>query len=243
MHEAQPHSAPALRLGLVAAAVGAAFAIPWIASLASAPLGGHALAHAVVHHAVQAALSLAVIGAFALRDSAVDCGLRLPRRRQDVGRAAAWSLLVAALFTLVRYVPNVVAGQAPEPDYPMSIGSFTGWVFFQGLYVGPTEEILFRSLVIGVLTRAALPRLPIHRTSLSGATLLAAVIFAGAHYQAIGVAPWYVATFQMTYAVVLGVIYGHWFEKTRSVLVPALAHNATDLFATLVAFGLGAFWR
>ncbi|HEY3800687.1 MAG TPA: CPBP family glutamic-type intramembrane protease [Caulobacteraceae bacterium] len=243
MDDGQRRRAPARSAGLIAAAAAAAFGIPWIASRVTAPLAGHDLARVLAHHTVQAALSLVVIAAIKVIGGGFDFGLRLPRGRADIGRAVASSLVVAALFTLVRYVPNIIAGQPPAPDHPLSVGSIAGWGLFEGVYVGPTEEVLFRSLAIGLLAQAALPALRIRRLEISGATLVAALLFAAAHFQAIGAAPWYVAVFQMTYAFVLGALYGYWFEKSRSLLVPALAHNATDLFATLVSFGVGAVWR
>ncbi len=230
-------------LGLTAVAALLTFALPWIAerlATLALPTEANPLGHLFIHHALQALMALGVIGLWA-RNGTADFGLRWPARPSDVGPAIGWSLLAAALFTLLRYAPNLLAQAPPQPNHPAGASSFLGWTLFEGGYVGPTEEILFRSLVIGILSGAGLGALRLGRLELSGATILAALLFGAAHYA--GAAPSWQTAFQVTYAVFLGLIYGYWFERSRSLLAPALAHNATDLMATWVSFGLAVVWR
>jgi membrane protease YdiL (CAAX protease family) len=198
----------------------------------------HLLVWLFVQHGVQAALALAAI-AVLKRFMATDFGLRPPRRVDEVASAALWALAICALFTLIAYLPNILARTPPPPSHPLTLASIAGWSFFEGVYVGPTEEILFRSLLIGYLSVAMPGAIRVGGFAVSWAALVSALLFAFGHYQPI----WWQALFQMTYAFVLGIFYAYWFERTRSVVIPALAHNVTDLAATLVGFAATALWH
>jgi hypothetical protein len=236
---------PRATLGLIIVAALLAFCLPWIAerlAAAALPARDDLLGHLFIHHGLQAAMALVAIGLWA-RYSTVDFGLRRPSKSSDVWKAIAWSLLAATLFTLLRYAPNLLAHAPPRPDHPLGGASFAGWTLFEGVYVGPTEEVLFRGLLIGILSGAGLGVLRLGRIELSGAAIVAALLFGAAHYPGVTAAPWWQTAFQIVYAMVLGLIYGYWFERSRSLLAPAIAHNATDLLATWVSFGLGVVWR
>jgi hypothetical protein len=198
----------------------------------------HLLAWLFVQHGAQAALALGAI-AVLQRFMSADFGLRPPRRADEVAKAALWALAICALFTLVAYLPNVLARTSPPPSHPLTPASIAGWSFFEGVYVGPTEEILFRSLLIGYLSVAMPGAIRVGRFAVSWAALVSALLFAFGHVQPI----WWQALFQMTYAFMLGIFYAYWFERTRSVVVPALAHNVTDLAATLLGFAVVALWH
>ncbi len=172
-----------------------------------------------------------------------DFGLRWPDRLSDVWVATGWCLVVAILVTLIRYAPNLLSHAPSHPDHPLNTASLAGWTFFEGIYVGPTEEVLFRSLLIGIISGAGLGGLRLGRIKLSGAVIVAALLFGAAHYAGGGASPWWQNAFQIVYAVMLGLIYGYWFERSRSILAPAIAHNATDLLATWLSFGLDVIWR
>jgi membrane protease YdiL (CAAX protease family) len=222
----------------------ASVGLPWLAealTTAMRPGQRSGLAHLFVHHGLQAAMSFAAILLWSGLPSA-DFGLRRAKL-SDVSSATRWALTVAALATALTYIPNVLSHTPPHPVHPADLGSLAGWTLFEGVYVGPTEEILFRSLLIGLLSRAGLPGFRLARVRLSGATVIAALLFGAAHYAGVTTAPWWQSAFQIGYAIVLGLIYGYWFERSRSLLAPAVAHNATDLFATWVAFGFAAVWR
>jgi membrane protease YdiL (CAAX protease family) len=238
------------------------FGLPMIAArLASAATShwwrsakpeSHLLAWLFVQHGAQAALALIAIAIYSAwrstgadrdRDSerliVADFGLRLPRRLDEVATAALWALAICALFTLVAYLPNILGHSPPPRSHPLTPASIAGWSIFEGVYVGPTEEILFRSLLIGYLSAAMPGVIRMGRFAVTWAALLSALLFALGHYQPV----WWQALFQMIYAFVLGIFYAYWFERTHSVIVPALAHNVTDLAATLTGFAVSALWR
>jgi hypothetical protein len=203
---------------------------------------GPLLAFLYLQHGAQAGLSLLVILGLKPRVRA-DFGLRRPGSLRPLAAASGLSFAVFAAFTVVAYLPNLIAHTAPPIARPLTAVSFAGWSFFQGVFVGPTEEILFRGLLVGYLATALPGSLRLGRLEIGGATVIAAVLFGLAHLPGSLAAPWWENLFHVTYACALGLVYGYWFERSRSLLVPAIAHNVTDLAAVLTAFGLAVLWR
>src|ERR1019366_7183372 len=105
-------------------------------------------------------------------------------------------------------LPNLLASTPPPPSHPLTPASVAGWSFFEGVYVGPTEEILFRSLLVGYLSAALPGAIRLGRFTVSWAALVSSLLFPLGHAQPI----WWQALFQMTYAFVLGLLYAYWFE-------------------------------
>jgi membrane protease YdiL (CAAX protease family) len=234
----------ATRIGLIALAALLTFSLPWLADSAAsalAPTGGR-LTHLFIHHGLQALMALIVIGLWPYRRT-TEFGLRWPDKRSDVWAVCGWCLALAVVVIVLSYAPNLLGYAPPANDHPLTATSFAGWTLFEGFYVGPTEEVLFRSLLIGILSNAGLGVLRIGRIELSGATIVAALLFGMAHYAGVTASPWWANAYQIVYAILLGLIYGYWFERSRSMVGPAVAHNAVDLLATWVAFGVSAFFR
>jgi membrane protease YdiL (CAAX protease family) len=227
--------------------------LPWLATLCGAAVtslwwpspwwppprtDSHLLVFLFVQHGAQAALAL---GAMVIlkRRMVADFGLRLPAHGDEVAKATLGVMATFAVFTLAAYLPNLLSRTPPPPPHPLTAASIAGWSFFEGVYVGPTEEIVFRALLIGYLATALPGRGRIGRLSVSWAALISATLFALGHIQP----TWWQTLFTMSYAFILGIIYAYWFERTRSVIVPAVAHNVADLAATLLGFALSAVWR
>jgi hypothetical protein len=237
----------------LALAVVLAFGLPFLADhLALAVEGGWSsavpkedgrlLGFLYLQHGFQAALAVAAIFALA-RLTKADFGLRWPDSSRSVAVAAGVSFAVFAVFTCVAYLPNILAHAAPPAPHPLGARSLAGWSLFEGVYVGPTEEILFRSLLVGYLAAEFPGAIRLGRLTLSWATIIAAVLFGLAHLPGNLGAPWWSNFFSVTYACALGLVYGYWFERSCSLLVPAIAHNVTDLAALIVATGLAVLWR
>jgi hypothetical protein len=80
-----------------------------------------------------------------------DYGLHLPRGKSYVGAAILWGAFFGVLMTVVDYAPQLIAHTKPHLTYTLSSANVTGWLFFEGVYVGPTEEIPFRALLVTYL--------------------------------------------------------------------------------------------
>ncbi|MGH6987197.1 MAG: CPBP family glutamic-type intramembrane protease [Caulobacteraceae bacterium] len=185
-------------------------------------------------HGLQALLALAAIGA--LRTVLpTDFGLHWPRGRSYVGLGAVGGLAFGAVSCLALLM---ITGKPPALGFAPTPANMAGWLSFETLYVGPTEEVLFRALLVTWLAAALLAKLRLGRVDLSIGGVVAALIFALSH-RGYGNAPVALALAQQAYAFGLGLLYAFCFEKSGSLLAPIVAHNLSDGVVTIVA--LGAF--
>jgi len=103
-----------------------------------------------------------------------------------------------------------------------------GWLFFEGVYVGPTEEIPFRALLVTYLAATMPGRLRIGRFEMNWAGVIVALIFALLHATNFNLRAWPMALGQQIYAFLLGVLYAYWLEKSQSIVAPIIGHNLSD---------------
>jgi uncharacterized protein len=199
------------------------------------PRFGGSLAYLYVHHTFQLALGLIAIAALK-RLVPADYGLHRPRGKSHLGAAVAWGVIFGAVMTVVDYAPQILAHRAPTLGYPLSPPTVIGWLFFEGVYVGPTEEIPFRALLVTYLAAMLPARLRLARLEMSWAGVIVAGLFALLHAFNFYLRPWPEALGQQVYAFALGVFYAYWLEKSRSVLAPAVGHNVGDVVEYLILF-------
>ncbi|MGH6993661.1 MAG: lysostaphin resistance A-like protein, partial [Caulobacteraceae bacterium] len=129
-----------------------------------------------------------------------------------------------------------VTGRAPSLGIMPTMANMAGWLSFETLYVGPTEEVLFRALLVTWLAAALPVKVRLGRVDLSLGGIVAALIFALSHW-GYGNAPAALALAQQVYAFGLGLLYAYCFEKSGSLLAPIVAHNLSDGVVTIVALG------
>lgn len=112
---------------------------------------------------------------------------------------------------------------------------------FAALVVGPTEELLFRGLVQTSLNASISARLAFRGWSVAVGTIVAAVLFGLFHlvnltYQSFATTAQQVAT-----SVVIGLVFGLLYDRTRNLVGASLAHSLADLSGTtlpLLAYAL-----
>ncbi|HLJ52871.1 MAG TPA: CPBP family intramembrane glutamic endopeptidase [Rhizomicrobium sp.] len=192
-------------------------------------------------HFWQTALALIAI-ALVRRFFPFDAGLRWPREKTYFWPAILWGAVFGVLMTVVDYLPDLLARHPMDLGFPITRANVVGWTFFEGVYVGPTEEILFRSLLVGFLIAAMPGKFTLGRYSMSWAGVIVAAIFAFAHVASFVTRPSFAAAGQQLYAFALGVLYAYWFEKSRSVVAPIIGHNVSDVVEYAICFVLIALW-
>jgi hypothetical protein len=138
---------------------------------------------------------------------------------------------------------RLIARHPMELGFPITAPNVIGWTFFEGVYVGPTEEILFRSLLVGYLMAVLPGRVRLGNYEMSCAGVIVAATFAFAHVATFLAHPSYAAAGQQLYAFALGILYAFWFEKSRSVVAPIVGHNVSDVVEYVICFILIALWR
>lgn len=240
------HSVSRFRLRLVPLAVTSllGFGLPILAAYAAVLSNkllqtpsphGPTLAWLYAQHAFQLLFALIAI-AVAKRFIDADFGLHLPRAKSYVPEAVLWGIGFGVLMTLVDYAPQLLAGTKPHLDYPLTRGNVVGWLFFEGIYVGPTEEIPFRSLLVTYLAAAMPGKLRVGRFEMNWAGVIVALIFALLHATNFDVRAWPLALGQQVYAFALGVLYAYWLEKSQSILAPIVGHNVGDVVEYAIMF-------
>lgn len=172
-----------------------------------------------------------------------DAGLRWPREKTYIWPAILWGAFFGVLMTVVDYAPDLLARHPMDLGFPITRTNVIGWTLFEGIYVGPTEEILFRSLLVGYLIAAMPGKFNVGRYSMSWAGVIVAAIFALAHIASFVTRPSFAAVGQQFYAFALGVLYAYWFEKSRSIVAPIVGHNVSDVTEYAICFALIALWR
>jgi uncharacterized protein len=178
-------------------------------------------------HAAQLLVGLLLI-ALVKRWAPADYGLHWPRGKTEFVPAILWGALFGVIMTLVDYAPQLLALTRPTLGYPLTPANATGWMFFEAVYVGPTEEIPFRALLVTYLATTMPGKLHIGRWNMNWAGVIVAVLFALLHANNFSVRHWPLALGQQIYAFALGVLYAYWLEKSRSVVAPIIGHNLSD---------------
>lgn len=180
-----------------------------------------------VHHTLQCLIALIAIAVLKRRVPA-DYGLHWPREKTYILPALLWGVSFGVIMTLIDHAPELLAHAKPDPGYPLTSSNVVGWLFFQGVYVGPTEEIPARALLVTYLAATMPGKLRVGRFNMNWAGVIAALIFALLHATNFRLRAWPLALGQQIYAFVLGVLYAYWLEKSKSVVAPIIGHNVSD---------------
>jgi uncharacterized protein len=203
---------------------------------------GPTLAWLYAQHAAQLLVALVIIAVLKYKFVPADYGLHWPRGKTYIVPAILWGIFFGVLMTGVDYAPQLLSHTRPDPGFPLTPGNVWGWTFFEGIYVGPTEEIPFRALLVTYLATTMPGKLRLGRFSMDWAGIIVALIFALLHANNFDTRHWPEALGQQFYAFALGVLYAYWLEKSRSVVAPIVGHNVSDVVEYLILFAwLGAF--
>ena len=229
----------------VVLAVGLPWLAAWCALVASRIIGagapsGPALPWLYLHHTFQLLLALIAI-AVVKRFTPADYGLHWPRGKTYLVAAVLWGVIFGVLMTIVDYAPQLLAHRTPVLDYKLTTPNVSGWLIFEGVYVGPTEEIPFRALLVTYLAASMPGRLRVGHFEMNWAGVIVALLFALLHISSFAHEPWPLAFGQQLYAFALGVLYAYWLEKSRSVVAPMIGHNVSDVVEYSLLFLWVAF--
>jgi membrane protease YdiL (CAAX protease family) len=204
-----------------------AMAMPWIALY--------------IDHAVMTLVALGLI-ALLSKGRFGEYGLQRPQGKSYVLAAIAWGVFFGILMTVADYLPSLLAHKPPE-NYAFTPVNLTGWLVFQFIYVGFTEEIPFRGLLQTFLMQRTTGRIRIGGYDMHAAGVVLAVLFALAHLSSFWSRPFWFAFAQQVYAIALGILYAYWREKSGSLAAALIGHNLSDGLELSLVFLLGWLWR
>ena len=200
------------------------------------PPDGPALGWLYMQHGFQLVIALVIIAILKFKLLPANYGLHWPRNKTYIWPAILWGSFFGVLMTLVDYAPQLIAHTKPEVNFPLTPHNIWGWIFFEGVYVGPTEEIPFRALLVTYLATTMPGKLHIGRFSMNWAGIIVALVFALLHMGNFDTRMWPEALGQQIYAFALGVLYAYWLEKSKSVVAPIVGHNVSDVVEYLILF-------
>jgi uncharacterized protein len=181
-----------------------------------------------VQHGFQLLLALLAIAVFKFWLVPADYGLHWPRGKTYILPAILWGVIFATLVAAGASWLDVALHIPPTHELGITRQNVWGWAVFEGAYVGPTEEIPFRALLVTYLATTMPGKLHIGRFNMNWAGIIVALLFALAHVGTFWMANWVDALVQQFYAVTWGLAYAYWLEKSKSVVAPIIAHNISD---------------
>ena len=205
-----------------------AMAMPWLALL--------------VNHAVMLGIALALI-AWLSRGKLSDYGLQWPTRKSYAMSALAWGTFFGFFMTVVDYFPQILKHLPPPENLSLAPASIGAWLFFEAIYVGPTEEIPFRGLLQTFLMQRSSGRVRLLKYEMHVAGVILAILFALAHLTSFWTENFWLALGQQIYAFALGILYAYWREKSGSLWAPMLGHNMSDGVEYVLMFLMTWLWR
>jgi membrane protease YdiL (CAAX protease family) len=182
-----------------------------------------------LHHVIQIMIALVIMMLPGWHRSFSEWGLNLKNSDQTfkiIFKFTIGWIIGTTIFTLVT---QWLAGWPPLLDFYLSIENILIYLIFESIIVGISEEIVFRGLVYGTLSRFFNKKVKIG-FSISYAGIISAFFFAIAHI-GLQLFPFAITAFapmQIFIAFALGIFYAVLREKTGSLLGPILAHNISD---------------
>jgi uncharacterized protein len=197
---------------------------------------------AMANHAVMLLIALALIAWFS-RGNFSAYGLEWPRHRHYVPSTLLWGAAFGLLMTAVDYFPQILRHVPPADHLALTPRSIGAWLFFEGIFVGPTEEIPFRGLLQTLLMQRTSGHVRFWKYEIHVAGVVLALLFALAHLASFWKENLWIAFGQQIYAFVLGILYAYWREKSGSLLAPIIGHNLGDGVEYVVMFLMTWVWR
>ena len=201
---------------------------PWLALLAN--------------HAVMLVIALALIAWFS-KGRISEYGLQWPKQEHYVLSALAWGAFFGVLMTVVDYFPQILKHAPPPENLSLTPASIGAWLFFQGVFVGPTEETAFRGLMQTYLMQRTSGQVRLWKYEIHIAGVILALLFALAHLTSFWTGNLWLALGQQIYAFALGILYAYWREKSESLLAPIIGHNVGDGVEYVLMFLMTWLWR
>ncbi len=179
-----------------------------------------------VHHIVQALIFIFIIYAIN-KFKPLDFGFGWGDKAVGKQYVLKFALIFGA-GSLVNHIIVILIGSFQPFQYPLTSINIFGYLGFQLLLSGPSEELIFRAFAITMLALVVKGRCL--KGKISYANIIAAIIFGLAHVS-FSFAPFALnyTLYQVILAISLGIFYGDCFEKSGSVFYPMIMHSISNI--------------
>ena len=167
--------------------------------------------------------------------------LRWPPQRSYAGLAVLIGIGMALLMLVADYWPQLLSRTAPQGGYEMTAIGIPGWLAVM-FAAGPNEEIIFRGVLVGMLTVLVPGRVRLAQFEIPVSGVIVGLLFSAAHYGSFFHDPLYQAIAQQLYAFLFGLTYVWLMERSRSLLAPMIAHGLGDVLEVGAVMLLSVAW-
>ena len=193
-----------------------------------------------VHHLFQAAVFIFIM-LFLKKKYHLDFGFHWG----DKNTGKTITLIFVKYFTIYTvgsFVYLILSNSFQAFQFPLTPNNIVGYLGFQLLLSGPSEELIFRAFAITMFA-IFLKRKSIIRP-ISLANLLAAIVFSAAHIS-FSFAPFSVAYSppQLILAFTLGLFYGVCYKKSGSMYYPMIMHSFSNVLMVGTTIALSFFLK
>jgi len=124
--------------------------------------------------------------------------------------------------------PPGIGTRLPEPP------TLIAQLVFLAFVVGPTEELLFRGLIQTSLNGSIQARVWIRSWPIGLGTVIGAILFGLFHLVNVVYQPLGATLQQVVTAVVIGLVFGVLYDRTRNLVGASLAHSVADFSGTAI---------
>lgn len=203
----------------------------------------HRYMHISIHHLVQMVCALLLIALvikitnlswhdFGFRRKHFVAGLKMV-----VVFVLGWTLF-QGLFGVWLITSGYVNVVNPIPDSPLS---WIGYTMFQWLLSGTSEEVLYRSLPLTLLSLGYANHMSENKAiRLSIVITTLAFVVGHVGYSLNPLAITYFNPLQIATVIIFGIAYALVFLKTRNIFVVMIMHNVLN--GVIVGLGVGFYW-
>ncbi len=179
-----------------------------------------------IHHIVQALVVLILI---IVLMKVTNIKFHLGLGNKSVGmKYLGKFIMIFTGYTVIAFIIIVLTNGFEPFHYPLTITNITGYLGFQLLLSGPSEELIFRAFAISGFAFFVTDRRL--NKKVSYAVIFASIIFGIAHMR-FSFNPFSVSysVFQVIFSIALGYFYGDCYEKSKSVIYPMIMHSYSNV--------------
>jgi membrane protease YdiL (CAAX protease family) len=143
--------------------------------------------------------------------------------------------LCSGLLMSIKYVYQIVSGLPLDIPQPVTPSNILGYMTFQWIIVGLSEETMFRGLIQTYLMENLEGEINLARHRFHIGTVIAAIFWGGFHIINALNMPLSAALFTVVITTPVGLLMGYAYQMTGSLLTTILVHNS--LFGVPTSIG------
>lgn len=185
------------------------------------------------HHLFQ--MVLAIITILILGGGFKNYGFTLKSKDLYISPAIIVGVMFGIIMTLVDHLPTILIG-SKITGYALNTTNVLGWLSFEWVFAGLSEEIFIRGLMMTFLMKYFDGHVRFFKWDVHIAGVIIAVMFALMHMSSFWSGNLIYAIGQQIYAFILGLCYAYFYEKSGSLFSPILSHNLSNGIEFVILF-------